>query len=145
MDGETEWRTRPFDPTPEQWRKLHADQRCGPRYPALPSVEKWRRLNRGRDLTPEETREYGRAVLAAIHALNHAGLQRSAVSLRCTVWTAKGAAARNRAQLETAANADRHRRTDKDIVAQFKEEHPALYRRWKTAHLRAQLKERLSP
>ena len=94
MDGETEWRMRAFDPTPEEWCKLHADPRRGPVYPALPGVEKWRRLNWGRDLTPYETREYGRAVLAAIHALNHAGLQRVKVDLRCTAWKPNPAVAK---------------------------------------------------
>lgn len=41
-----------------------------PLYPALgPSVEKWRRLDRKRPLTKEETKAYGAAVLAAIRRL----------------------------------------------------------------------------
>jgi len=121
----------PFDPTPEQWRELHNNPECGPRYPRLEVVEKWRRLNRGRDLTREETRAYGAAVLKAIHAVNHSGLMRTAVDTRCTVWDAKGAAARNRAHLEQLANDQRRSRTDEDIINQFKREHPELYRRWK--------------
>jgi hypothetical protein len=75
-----------FNPTPEQWRKLHADPRCGPVYPGLSAtVEKWRRLNWKRDLTADETREYGRAVLKAIHALNKPP-GRVEVDTRCTGW-----------------------------------------------------------
>jgi hypothetical protein len=48
-------------PEPDHW---------GPVYPALPTVEKWRKLARKRALTADEERAYGQAVHSAIRALN---------------------------------------------------------------------------
>ena len=117
----------------DNYQEREDNARYGPRYPELPSVEKWRRLNRGRDLTPEETRAYGRAVLAAIHSLNHAGLWRVAVDLRCTVWKPNPAVAK----LAKLADEACERR-----VAAGNVEKPEKERR-RLALLK--LKERLSP
>jgi hypothetical protein len=66
-------------PEPKSW---------GPLYPTLPGVEKWRKIDRKRPLTPQETRDYGAAVGAAIRALQRrelCGDTRIEVDLRCTV------------------------------------------------------------
>jgi hypothetical protein len=82
-----EFRKRPFRfedlngrPEPKSW---------GPVYPNLAGVEKWRRLNRKRDLTDEETRAYGAAVGAAIRALNRPP-RSGPISLKCTVQNTSG-------------------------------------------------------
>lgn len=67
-------------PEPESW---------GPRYPNLASVEKWRRLNRKRDLTDAETRAYGAAVGEAIRRLNRPP-KSAPISLKCTVQNTCG-------------------------------------------------------
>jgi hypothetical protein len=56
-------------PEPESW---------GPCYPktASAAVEKWRRLARVRELTPQEKREHGQAVGAWIRALNNPAAKR---------------------------------------------------------------------
>ena len=78
--------TAPFDPTPEEWAKLHADPKYGPRYPDLSAaVAKWRRVSLGRDLTPDETRAYGQAVRKAFRALNTIRPYGD-LDLRCTAW-----------------------------------------------------------
>ena len=84
---ENEARTRPFRfedlngrPEPKSW---------GPIYPNLAGVEKWRKLERKRELTAEETRAYGAAVGEAIRRLNRP--PRSApISLKCTVQNTCG-------------------------------------------------------
>jgi hypothetical protein len=81
------YRKRPFrfedlngEPEPKSW---------GPVYPNLAGLEKWRRLNRKRDLTAEETRAYGQSVGAAIRALN-APKGSKPISLKCTVQNTCG-------------------------------------------------------
>ncbi len=81
------FRKRPFRfedlngaPEPKEW---------GPLYPNLPSVEKWRRLNRKRELTTEETRSYGAAVGEAIRKLNRPS-KYADVPMRCTVQNTCG-------------------------------------------------------
>jgi hypothetical protein len=85
-EAETEAAAKPFrfedldgKPEPKSW---------GPLYPTLPGVEKWRKIDRKRPLSPQETREYGAAVGAAIRALQRrelCGDTRQEVDLRCTV------------------------------------------------------------
>jgi hypothetical protein len=82
-------------PEPESW---------GPVYPksASAAVEKWRRLERGRELTAAEAREYGAAVHAWIRGLNKSdGAPRAEVSLKSTEFNA----ARHRAKLIAAFHA----------------------------------------
>lgn len=67
-------------PEPEKW---------GPVYPNLAGVEKWRRLERKRALTDEETRAYGRAVGEAIRRLNRPP-RSGPISLKCTVQNTCG-------------------------------------------------------
>jgi len=64
-------------PEPEKW---------GPTYPNLPIVEKWRKLERKRELTDTETHKYGVSVGEAIRALQRreAGIARTETDLRCT-------------------------------------------------------------
>lgn len=143
MDGETEWRTRPFDPTPEQWRELHADQRCGPRYPQLPSVEKWRRLNQGRDLTPGEISRYGQAVLTAIHNLN-AIRPHPELDLRCTAWK-RNRAAEKLAKLADAACAARIAKGNVEPTRAQRQaafEAAVMTKEQRLARLKMQLRER---
>ena len=99
MTTETEWTPRPFRfedlngrPEPESW---------GPIYPQLPSVEKWRKVDRTRGLTPEEEACYADSITAAIRLLQRQELMGNAgkePSLRCTVFDAK----KHRAKLLTA-------------------------------------------
>ena len=84
-DVETAAAAKPFrfedlngQPEPKTW---------GPVYPTLPGVEKWRKLERKRELTPAETREYGASVGAAIRALQYrelCGARPGPIDLRCT-------------------------------------------------------------
>ena len=84
---ENEARTRPFrfedlngKPEPASW---------GPVYPNLAGLEKWRKLERKRELTDEETRAYGRAVGEAIRRLNRPA-KSGPINLRCTVQNTCG-------------------------------------------------------
>lgn len=73
--------------------ELDLDRKYGPRYPALPSLEKWRKLDKQRDLTDEEGRAYGRSVGEAIRALQWkelCGARNPEVSMRCTVQNTCG-------------------------------------------------------
>jgi hypothetical protein len=54
----------------------------GPTYPALPGANKWRRQARMRELTRDENREYGQAVLDGINALNARLLDREVAPFR---------------------------------------------------------------
>jgi hypothetical protein len=89
---------------PEKW---------GPVYPALPSLDKWRKLAGKRELTADETRAYGAAVHAAIGALNavspRQGLNPRSMcaSGQSGDFSAAKHRAKLRAELEAAANADR--------------------------------------
>lgn len=83
------------EPEPEAW---------GKRYPALPSVDKWRKLANKRELTAEETRAYGASVGAAIRLLQRQELIGSTtgkISLACTAFNAK----KHRATLAAAFHA----------------------------------------
>ena len=82
-----QFRQRPFRfedlngrPEPKEW---------GPVYPKMASLDKWRRLNRKRDLTDQETRDYGRAVGDAIRALNKPPGSKP-ISLKCNVQNTCG-------------------------------------------------------
>lgn len=52
----------------------YADKSRNPVYPALPSVNKFRKLAAKRDLTAEETKAYGRSVLESIRELQRSEL-----------------------------------------------------------------------
>jgi hypothetical protein len=108
----------PFERYDTQWASNGFSH--GPAYPPLPSVEKWRRLERKRDLTPDETRSYGRAVLAAIRLLNRPP-GRVEVDLRCTCWkpdpAVKKLAALADAACEKRVGAKAFRRWKKTLVA----------------------------
>ena len=103
-------------PEPEKW---------GPVYPALPSVEKWRKLNRARDLSDDEIRSYGAAVGAAIRALNTPSPRQGLnIKSRCASGQAgtfcpKKHRASQIAALHAGANADRRRPTDAEIVEAY--------------------------
>jgi hypothetical protein len=98
-----EYVARPFDfadlngkPEPASW---------GPVYPktASAAVEKWRMTARGRELTPDEKRDYGRAVGDWIRGLN--SIKRApAVSLK---YVMPDYAAKCRAEFAAAAGRDR--------------------------------------
>ena len=82
-----EARERPFrfedlngKPEPKSW---------GPVYPHLAGVEKWRKLERKREFTNEETRAYGRAVGEAIRRLNRPKGY-GPITLKCTVQNTCG-------------------------------------------------------
>ena len=82
-----QFRQRPFrfedlngEPEPKEW---------GPVYPRMACLDKWRRLSRKRDLTDQETRDYGRAVGDAIRALNKPPGSRP-ISLKCNVQNTCG-------------------------------------------------------
>lgn len=59
------------------------------------------------------------SVLAAIRSLNGCGARRPEISMRSTAWTEEKQRAQHRAQLEAGANADRKKRSDEQIVAQY--------------------------
>lgn len=82
--------------------------RWGPAYPktASASVEKWRAIARGRALTGDEARAYGRAVGAWIRALN-APKGAVRVSLACTAFDAAKHRAKIRAEFQADAARDR--------------------------------------
>jgi hypothetical protein len=67
-------------PEPKSW---------GPVYPHLAGVEKWRKLERKRELTDAETRAYGAAVGEAIRRLNRPP-RSGPISLKCTVQNTCG-------------------------------------------------------
>jgi hypothetical protein len=103
-----EARAKPFrfedlngKPEPASW---------GPVYPktASAAVEKWRRVARERELTSEETREYGQAVHAWINALNAPKRAEGTVSTRSNCASGQAndySAAKHRASLRAAFHA----------------------------------------
>lgn len=101
----------------------------GPVYPALPSVAKFRRMANGRDLTKEEGKAYGRAVMQGILDLQKRELQREFKSHACPSasgsWATDGKTLikavrkQHQDQLEAAVRADRARRTDAEIVSAY--------------------------
>jgi hypothetical protein len=71
-------------PEPKSW---------GPVYPNLPGVEKWRKLEKKRELNDAEIRQYGASVGAAIRALQRrelCGVARTEINLKCTVINTSG-------------------------------------------------------
>jgi hypothetical protein len=107
-----------------------AVEEFGPKYPALPSVDKHRRLARSAvEETPEQRRAYGAAVHAGIRALQRSELMRvvSVPKPNCASGTAEtegrkilNAVKRQlEAKLQADANADRRRRTDGEIIAAY--------------------------
>lgn len=93
---------------PASWGKL---------YPALPSVEKWRKLARTRELTRAETCAYGAAVGAAIRLLQRQELgvtTRTEIDLRSTAFNAKKHRAKLTNALHAGASADRRALADAD-------------------------------
>lgn len=101
-------------------------KRFGPLYPALPSVEKWRRLARKRQLSAGETSAYGAAVGAAVRLLQRQELCGSAsgeIDLKCTIFNAKKHRGKLTAALHAAANADRRALADADPDSQKTSDH----------------------
>lgn len=140
-DEAREARVRPFrfedlegKPEPASW---------GPFYPKTlgAGVEKWRKLDKKRELTKDETRQWGAAVGEAIRKLNRPA-KCGPISLHCTVVntskgrcnTAEGEAARYQAYVDRL-NAERLARRaadplwlDKKIAAAFEREFAWEYR-----------------
>jgi hypothetical protein len=99
-------------PEPESW---------GPVYPALPSVDKWRKLARKQELTGDETRAYGAAVHAAIRLLQRQELGvtgKAEVDLRCTAFDARKHRGKLTAALHAQANADRRAWATSQAIAE---------------------------
>lgn len=122
-----EWRLRQWreaDAHVKAWRQSHAYQTrpfrfedlhgkpepasWGPAYPktASAAVEKWRRVSLGRDLSPDEMREYGASVGAWIRGLN-AVKGHARISLACTAFNPAKHRAALRAAFQAQAGADR--------------------------------------
>lgn len=89
-------------PEPEKW---------GPCYPktASAAVEKWRRIERVRELEPHEKREYGATVGAWIRALNNPAVKRHEIPASDLHYKFSGAkhCAKIRAAFAAQAAADR--------------------------------------
>lgn len=79
----------------------------GPCYPELASVEKWRRLERTRELTPDETRAYGAAVGAAFRKLNKTAKPYAPISMKSTAITTAKIRAAQLAALHASVEQDR--------------------------------------
>lgn len=95
-----------------------------PVYPALPSVNKFRKLANKRDLTAEETKAYGRSVLEGIRQLQRQEIMRGVPRLPSAKYETgadvlKRIAAENKAAFARDCQSDRAARSDADIVAAY--------------------------
>jgi hypothetical protein len=99
---------KPEEPRPFRFEDLEGKpepKEWGPIYPALPGLDKWRKLDRSRELTDSETCAYGVAVGAAIRALNKPAGHRP-LSLASTEFNAAKHRAKIRAEFAATAERD---------------------------------------
>jgi hypothetical protein len=95
-----------------------------PVYPALPSVNKFRKLAGNRELTAEETKAYGRSVLEGIRALQRQEIMRGTPKLPSAKYETgadvlKRIAAENKAAFARDCQSDRTARSDAAIIAEY--------------------------
>jgi hypothetical protein len=113
--------------TQENENHMHIEEPFGPLYPDLgATIAKSRHKAR---IDPSHRQAHGEAVLAAIRAKQRSELQRELPSRapNCASGTAhntgeailKAIRAQHVARLQAAINADRRRRTDAEIIAEY--------------------------
>lgn len=95
-----------------------------PVYPALRGVDKFRKLANKRELSADETKAYGRAVLEGIRQMQRQELFRGSKRVPSARYETgadvlKRIAAENRARCEADIRAERDRRTDAEIIAAY--------------------------
>jgi hypothetical protein len=106
-------------------RKREANRTAGnPQYPALPSVAKHRRLAKDRELTAQETKAYGSAVLEGIRALQRQELMRVTKNPPSATYETgadilERIAAENKRTFHRDCQSDRARRTDAQIIEAY--------------------------